>query len=1080
MVRKFFLTGVAMVVACTALADDLTAVHSAMLAPSEAAVSYAPVDADGRYRYLISLDSPGLLARHQLKRGTARNFRWAGPENQQQLLQIRLQHEQQLAELAQQLGRGLQPSHFFTLTRNGFAVRLTPAEAAQLAALPGIAQLERERVYALDTFEGPNFIGAGSVWDGTVTPDGANRLGAGMVAGVLDSGIVTTHPAFQNDPACGHGVSAPAKLLSAVDCSGTDSNGLCAGASPGDTNGHGTHVAGTVAGNFLDAASQPAPLSPISGVAPCASIRSYKVCSLNGGSSCAGADILAGFATLLADGDVDTMNFSISGGNNPWSSSDSDRVMLDLIQAGVFVNASAGNSGPVTSTVSHRGPWVVSVAASTRPPTAPENFIGIVGAGPLPAGTRGVRFVMGSASPPAQFGSLPVKVDPAQTAGAEGCNSSAPFPANYFAGAMALIQRGSCAFTEKIENAFTAGAAAVIIWNNQAQLANGTSGQAAIPVYFISQFEGQAIRDYVLASNNNAAIEVAQVQIPPDTQAVFSSRGPMPGPLQNLQKPDITAPGVSIYAPYVGANGYASLSGTSMSGPHLSGAALLMRQMFPDWTPIEIGSALKMSASKPGFKHHVAEPWDWDDVGSGRVDLTRAPRVGLVMNETVANFLAADPAAGGDVRTLNLPALRDLDCSPSCTWTRTVRNTLTDPTSWSVSGQALAGNYTISVAPETFSFTGGLAETQTVTVTVSPNGNQSGAISFGEIVFVEATGQSPDLHWTLAVQGRENPPPMAALSATSLELNPTGSTATASIMLSNLAQAGADDLNFTIETAQVQTVSLGGQVQLADGPAQPVTMILDEGIVTLIGGSGVQQNLWVNQFTPAPLDLPFVLEQIQIGWAPGSGQVLAGDLYDVYVWSAPDRDPLGPVDLLASVTGVAVSSGLGFKTVNLPVPVSINAASGDVLIGVVSRELRANHLPIISDDGPSRQRSWLGLGFANGIVPDPPVFADADVFQLIDDFGFERNWTVRGFGTGGSACLNPAQVAWLSVSPDSGAVAAGSQQPLSIEINMSGQASGQYQGRVCIGTDDPDQPVLVVSLLVNHFDELFRDRFEQP
>ena len=186
----------------------------------------------------------------------------------------------------------------------------------------------------------------------------------------LDTGIDPTHPSFANDAACGHGVgAAPNKLITFLDCSTTDAGGLCNGPDPTDSNGHGTHTASTAAGNTLGSGAvpppaPPAPFTQISGVAPCANIRAYKVCP----TDCPGADIQAGMNSVLLHGDVTVMNFSISGGTDPWS--DNDRRKLDLVDADVLVAASAGNtSATITDPVgqvNHRGPWVMTVAASTR------------------------------------------------------------------------------------------------------------------------------------------------------------------------------------------------------------------------------------------------------------------------------------------------------------------------------------------------------------------------------------------------------------------------------------------------------------------------------------------------------------------------------------------------------------------------------------------------------------------------------------------------------------------------------------------------------------------------------------------
>ena len=113
-----------------------------------------------------------------------------------------------------------------------------------------------------------------------------------------------------------------------------------------------------------------------------------------------------------------------------------------------------------------------------------------------------------------------------------------------------------------------------------------------------------------------------------------------------------------------------------------------------------------MTAHKTGTKENGTTPWDWDDVGHGRAMVNRAVNAGFVMNETTANYLAANPASSGDVRTLNLAGLRNLDCTHSCTWTRTVRNTLGTASTWTATGAGISADMDITVSPATFNFTG--------------------------------------------------------------------------------------------------------------------------------------------------------------------------------------------------------------------------------------------------------------------------------------------------------------------------------------------------------------------------------------
>ena len=237
----------------------------------------------------------------------------------------------------------------------------------------------------------------------------------------------------------------------------------------------------------------------------------------------------------------------------------------------------------------------------------------------------------------------------------------------------------------------------------------------------------------------------------PDELSHFSLRGPTREPLGDLQKPDIAAPGSAIYG--ATGTGYSSGSGTSASAPHIAGAALLLAQIHPSWTPMEIASALRMTAHTDGWKDNGFVPWDWDDVGSGRLSLRHAAKAGLVMDETRDNFLAANPAIGGDLRTLNLPAARDMNCSPTCSWTRTVRNTLSGPSTWQIIVESDTPGVLLNVEPQSLSFSGGLNELADFSVSASLERDLRDHISFGTITLREQSGLSPDLHLTVAVRG---------------------------------------------------------------------------------------------------------------------------------------------------------------------------------------------------------------------------------------------------------------------------------------------------------------------------------------
>ena len=136
--------------------------------------------------------------------------------------------------------------------------------------------------------------------------------------------------------------------------------------SPRDFGGHGTHTASTAAGNAnVPTTGAAAVFGAVSGIAPRARIAAYKVCWQTAtGGSCFSSDSVAAIDQAVADG-VDVINFSISGSTTNFRDA-VEIAFLYAADAGVFVAASAGNSGPTTSTVAHPGPWLTTVAAGTH------------------------------------------------------------------------------------------------------------------------------------------------------------------------------------------------------------------------------------------------------------------------------------------------------------------------------------------------------------------------------------------------------------------------------------------------------------------------------------------------------------------------------------------------------------------------------------------------------------------------------------------------------------------------------------------------------------------------------------------
>jgi hypothetical protein len=288
-----------------------------------------------------------------------------------------------VARLEARLGRSIDVIFTYATAFNGFAIVLTPREAAIVAGMSGVSMVQRDGLAQLHTDHGPAWIDAPSLWTGDQI---TSTRGAGMVVGIIDTGINFASPSFAGVGGDGHthtnprgrfyGVCDPAsaaydpqficnnKLIGAwdfIDLFGVESDG------PEDSDGHGSHTASTVAGNHVTQ-SLVAPTyeytATISGVAPHASIISYDACHVSG---CPFSSLLAAIDQAVAD-EVDVINFSIGGPSfDPWLSIEA-QGMLAALDAGIFTAVSAGNAGPDALTMSSpaNAPWVTAVAAATH------------------------------------------------------------------------------------------------------------------------------------------------------------------------------------------------------------------------------------------------------------------------------------------------------------------------------------------------------------------------------------------------------------------------------------------------------------------------------------------------------------------------------------------------------------------------------------------------------------------------------------------------------------------------------------------------------------------------------------------
>jgi subtilisin family serine protease len=548
----------------------------------------------------------------------------------------------------------------YTHVLNGFAARLTPAQVAKLRKDKSVLTIWEDEAMPLDTNNTPRFLGLLHPENGLRAAHGLT--GEGVIIGVVDSGIVQEHPSFADN-----NYPAPPDHWSGIcqsgqEFSGSDCNNKLIGArwfaesftqnadavsgeifSARDTDGHGTHVASTAAGNRAHATLNGHPTAPISGMANRAHVAVYKACWQQPDrptNSCFFSDTVAATDAAVADG-VDIINHSIS--TNPEFVDPQDLAHLDAFAAGVFVARTGGNEGPGFASMQAGEPWVTSVGASTHRGTS---FV-LATRFNAPAAVAGDHPSLEGAitQPLSESGVITDNVFPANPIDA--CTEMLPMAG------IALIARGTCTFDEKLANAVEAGARAVIVYSDdRPKTIMGGDATYPIPGVMIDQDVGlQVVEEFEAGRGARATLDADAITtdtMTGNTMADFSARGPYPV-VPSWIKPDVTAPGVMVLAagtpvPNSGVESalYQYLSGTSMASPHVAGIAALLREAHPDWSPAIIKSALTTTARQKAMKKEDGvTPADPFDMGAGHIVPNLALDPGLAYDYDVLGVLAA-------------------------------------------------------------------------------------------------------------------------------------------------------------------------------------------------------------------------------------------------------------------------------------------------------------------------------------------------------------------------------------------------------------------------------------------------------
>ena len=665
----------------------------------------------------------------------------------------------QEAEAVRQIERRVPETEFGSNHRvvyGGIAAVIPANRVADVLATPGVVAVQEDSLNQPLTDASPEFVNAPPLYEqlGSIA-----NAGEGVIYGNLDTGVWPEHPSFADQG------NLPAPPGPARECNFGDNpltpandpfgcnNKLIGGAAfldtylsdPGraaaepfhttrDSNGHGTHTASTSAGNVLDSAPVlGVDRGPIHGLAPGAYVMEYKVCGIEG---CYDSDSSAAVAQAIIDG-VDVINFSISGGTDPYTDP-VELSFLDAYAAGVFVSASAGNAGPGAGTANHLSGWVTTVAASTQ--TREFRSTLTVQSGGNTATFDGVSITAGAGPLPIVLSSAPPYNNPL-------CD--APAPPGLFDGKIVACQRGVVARVEKGFNVLQGGAEGMVLYNPT--LADVETDNHWLPTVHLA--DGTDLVAFLNANPGATASFTAGAPADGqgDVMAAFSSRGPA----GLFIKPDVTAPGVQILAGHTpfresvlgGPPGehFQAIAGTSMSSPHVAGAAILLRAVHATWTPGQIKSALMTTAIQDVVKEDLTTPADPFDMGSGRIDIGTAGSARLVLDETAQNFFAL----GGDELNavhLNLPSINIPTLPGELSTTRTVTNVGTAPARYEVSTSTPAGT-TISVLPRSFNLAPGHSKELEITISTEATSGQH----FAQIDLTPRSGESgPAVHLPVA------------------------------------------------------------------------------------------------------------------------------------------------------------------------------------------------------------------------------------------------------------------------------------------------------------------------------------------
>ncbi|KAG8377594.1 hypothetical protein BUALT_Bualt08G0049300 [Buddleja alternifolia] len=536
---------------------------------------------------------------------------------------------------------------------NGFSAVLSSSELEAIKNSPGYLSSIKDTTVKVDTTHSYQFLGLNNnhgAWP-------VSNYGRDVIIGVVDTGVWPESKSFDDDGMTNIPSRWKGECQSGTQFNSSMCNKKLIGAryfnkgllaknpnltisinSARDTDGHGTHTSSTAAGSYVGGASFFGYASGTArGMAPKARVAMYKALWDEGAFL---SDILAAIDQAIIDG-VDIISLSLGIDGLALYADPVAIATFAAMEKGIFVSTSSGNEGPYPETLHNGTPWVLNVAAGT----IDREFQGtiILGNG---ASVIGASLYPGNSSSseiPIVFIENCEKADALKSVGHKivVCLDTN----NTLSDQVYYVQNGKVV-------------GGVFISNNTFV---DVFIQSSFPAIFFNLEEGQRILDYIKSeSEPKASFKFQETLLgtkPAPKLASYSSRGPSQS-CPFVLKPDIMAPGDLILASWPSNspvtdvssgnlfNNFNIISGTSMSCPHATGVAALLKGAHPDWSPAAIRSAMMTTAyvldntNNPikdiGSNNQPATPLA---MGAGHINPNKALDPGLIYDASTKDYI---------------------------------------------------------------------------------------------------------------------------------------------------------------------------------------------------------------------------------------------------------------------------------------------------------------------------------------------------------------------------------------------------------------------------------------------------------